>query len=542
MTAPNFLDGLFGSGVQLGATAGADIGGGAGINGAAITAAKSDHTHRVGGVFAGATALTFGAVADGEFVKRVGSTLVSAAVSAGSTTAQTAATAAAAASLVGTAGSLLIVETNLGVYQWSAGTSFSVDPGAAEVITSTGGQWVRLAIPHRKWGAQNTWYVDNSASGSDYAAGTIGAPLRTLAEVSRRLSGLTGVEDNIAINLVGSAGSEFDWLHLDLTFKGSASARVSLTASTTTRLTQATTTVTSWVAAVPASNTYNTLTMAATRASLSGTGLRFRVTVGFGLGGTGIRAPAGQVPASANAVFCSDPSLLDAASPTINPSNFVPAAASTIVWEKLPLVYSLNVRLRNSSLHSKTVPVLAVHGVRFEPGDINVDLGGRGFATFTECDFVNNATIRGPVQLINCLHDTTSTAPVSEAIAIRGGMYEKLEFVGHAGLPLVLSHHVHAVDVTPVGVVNQEAPFALLGQLTLRARNQARWIGTEQLYGANGTGVTYAAVIEPGCIFVALDDRPTAAGSTNHVLVGATASTWAAAAVDATILAGVCDY
>jgi hypothetical protein len=85
----------------------------------------------------------------------------------------------------------------VGALAWvaSVGAWFRLQIGALAVDHLTvetasglaGAQWVRLNLRNPVWEAQTTWAV-NTATGSDEAAGTSGAPLKTLSETSRRLA------------------------------------------------------------------------------------------------------------------------------------------------------------------------------------------------------------------------------------------------------------------------------------------------------------------------------------------------------------------
>ena len=530
MTAPNFLDGLFGSGVQLGATAGADIGGGAGINGAAITAAKSDHTHRVGGVFAGATALTFGAVADGEFVKRVGSTLVSAAVSAGLSVVA----ASALATLEGPAGTVVVVSENMGLYQWQLGTVIAVR--GAQVVASVTGRWSRIPAPVAKWCAQAAWHI-NPSTGNDYAVGdTSGTAIKTFAELGARINGGT-LWQNVTVNLLGSA---LEMVQLDVNLWAaedlSSGYTLTIVAPTTARTAIATGTVTTWVSQDPATNVFNTLTMSNTRASLASTTARVRFTSGAANGATASRNTTGQVPASANAVFLSNPVVLST-TPTDTPATVVPSAADTFVWEELPSVLGLDVKLRRPMGASNGLYSLIVHGIYF-PDEarcvVDADEPQKG-AWIGECDF-KAARIRGPIVLVNARARSVSALHMCFN-TIRGGMWSTISACSYSGFPLTITHSPYVNNLTPVGTYEITGTCAVLNAFSLTSANNAKAVVTDRIFGV--TTADYAGVIEAGCQLLCTGNRPTATGAVNEVLTGATASTWAAATTDTARLCGV---
>lgn len=90
------------------------------------------------------------------------------------------------------------------------GYALCVFNGTDWVLKQFGGAATTGANP----AAQTAWYI-NSSTGSDGAAGTVSAPLKTVGELLRRLQGVTVTAATVDVYLTGSFASET--LHWDLT-------------------------------------------------------------------------------------------------------------------------------------------------------------------------------------------------------------------------------------------------------------------------------------------------------------------------------------
>jgi hypothetical protein len=77
-------------------------------------------------------------------------------------------------------------------------SSATVD-GITVLATSGAGRWLRVIGPSFKWMSQLTWYVSN-ATGSDENSGAVGFPVKTMAEVARRLKSVQ--VSNYTINVL----------------------------------------------------------------------------------------------------------------------------------------------------------------------------------------------------------------------------------------------------------------------------------------------------------------------------------------------------
>lgn len=87
-----------------------------------------------------------------------------------------------------TAGSTLAWVSSVGAYFRLQISALAVDHLTVETASGmAGAQWLRMDWRNPVWEAQTAWTV-NTASGSDEAAGTGGAPLKTMSEAARRLS------------------------------------------------------------------------------------------------------------------------------------------------------------------------------------------------------------------------------------------------------------------------------------------------------------------------------------------------------------------
>lgn len=62
--------------------------------------------------------------------------------------------------------------------------------GITCVQSLDGDRWIRTIAGDPVWHAQTGWYYDNSA-GSDEATGLVGAPIKTISELYRRMIGCT---------------------------------------------------------------------------------------------------------------------------------------------------------------------------------------------------------------------------------------------------------------------------------------------------------------------------------------------------------------
>ena len=68
----------------------------------------------------------------------------------------------------------------------SSATADNITVAAAVAVP--GGRWIRQGIPHKTWKDQLTWYY-NATSGSDENTGATGFPVKSFAEIIRRLQG-----------------------------------------------------------------------------------------------------------------------------------------------------------------------------------------------------------------------------------------------------------------------------------------------------------------------------------------------------------------
>jgi len=93
------------------------------------------------------------------------------------------------------AGTLAFVTTQLAYYQldFAAVSGLDVPPLTIDAVDNSSRHWRRLPIGHSKWQNQAVWYIDGSA-GNDEDDGSVGAPIKTLAEYNARLGGLFYVD------------------------------------------------------------------------------------------------------------------------------------------------------------------------------------------------------------------------------------------------------------------------------------------------------------------------------------------------------------
>lgn len=132
---------------------------------------------------------------------------------------------------------------------------------AVSVATKSGtGRWERMCVRGLRWSFQASWKVDPS-SGSDVAAGTPSAPLKTWAEFVRRVSLLSVsmnvlIGGNLAEAINGSFGSAPGVVNPALTIEGVPTVLVAGSTSST------------FVAPNPSANTKATTAIAGTDLSL----------------------------------------------------------------------------------------------------------------------------------------------------------------------------------------------------------------------------------------------------------------------------------
>ena len=90
-------------------------------------------------------------------------------------------------------------------------SSTATPDGITVVATKSGvGRWIRKLTPVPKYTAQTTWYVDpQNALASDENTGLSGSPLKTLAEVSRRL--VVADVTNYTVNLLSDTQAGDTW-------------------------------------------------------------------------------------------------------------------------------------------------------------------------------------------------------------------------------------------------------------------------------------------------------------------------------------------
>lgn len=100
-----------------------------------------------------------------------------------------------------------------------AGAALPVD-GVTVLAAAGGGTWVRLMIPSIVWTAVPAWGI-NTATGNDENAGTVASPLRTGAELGRRLKGAV-ITQRTDVTIIGDqvAGDILD-LEIKVTTSGS---------------------------------------------------------------------------------------------------------------------------------------------------------------------------------------------------------------------------------------------------------------------------------------------------------------------------------
>lgn len=81
--------------------------------------------------------------------------------------------------------------------------------GITTINSATSGKWLRVERPHTDWQAQTSWYID-AVSGSDEGLGTNGSPLKTHAELVRRVGHGYVPTSNITINIVSASIDAID--------------------------------------------------------------------------------------------------------------------------------------------------------------------------------------------------------------------------------------------------------------------------------------------------------------------------------------------
>lgn len=92
-------------------------------------------------------------------------------------------------------------------YELRKSESYTADSITVVNATDTAAnQWVRLGRPSRKWMLQSAWYID-PVSGSDEAAGSISAPIKTMGELDRRWGTGRILPQNTTVNILSAPGS-----------------------------------------------------------------------------------------------------------------------------------------------------------------------------------------------------------------------------------------------------------------------------------------------------------------------------------------------
>lgn len=130
-----------------------------------------------------------------------------------------------------------------------------VAPDGTTVVAATGGgRWIRQAptTPDKLWLDQTTWFID-PAAGSDEATGLVDAPVKTWAEIRRRVGDIWEVTHNVDVTWLGPNDAT-DLFVLDALMVGSGSLKVH-----GVKVTSYAGTVTSYVPHPPGGNVANIL-------------------------------------------------------------------------------------------------------------------------------------------------------------------------------------------------------------------------------------------------------------------------------------------
>lgn len=83
-------------------------------------------------------------------------------------------------------GTLITINTFDELWVYNKNDTTTPTNGVTCIASFTGKRYYRVGVPSQKWTRVDNWYIDNIA-GNDENVGSIGAPLKTRAELSRRL-------------------------------------------------------------------------------------------------------------------------------------------------------------------------------------------------------------------------------------------------------------------------------------------------------------------------------------------------------------------
>lgn len=84
-------------------------------------------------------------------------------------------------------GSIVYVASVRSYWQKFTREAVTIDGITSVPTKSSDGAWIRLAVPSQTWAATTSWYISPTSGNDENAGNVAGAPLKTAAELSRRL-------------------------------------------------------------------------------------------------------------------------------------------------------------------------------------------------------------------------------------------------------------------------------------------------------------------------------------------------------------------